>query len=226
MKIPNRKICQQNFLLPAEKQCSSLLAAVRATRVLLPYAQRELPERVARHLSRRGELKPRLSARGIKSLLMPRSWSWLHSALDASVDCVERCRAADVKSISLHTAEAQVGDSFRYVDLAKQIAVWGVAAHAVFPRIAPTHGAPNTPGGVTAHPVGNAGLGHFRKDSAVRRLSSPDIHVEHADMRRVVRPVRAARVNDIELLLGRREGNAVGLHEVIDDNLDVTRFWI
>jgi hypothetical protein len=29
MKIPNRKIRQQNFLLPAEKQCSSLLAAVR-----------------------------------------------------------------------------------------------------------------------------------------------------------------------------------------------------
>jgi hypothetical protein len=130
MKIPSRKICQQNFLLPAEKQCSSLL---------LPYAQHELPERVARHLSRRGELKPRPSARGIKSLLMPRSWSWLHSALDASVDCVERCRAADVKSISLHTAEAQVGDSFRYVDLAKQIAIWDVAAHAVFVRIAPTH---------------------------------------------------------------------------------------
>src|SRR5262249_16545113 len=157
---------------------------------------------------------------------MPQSWSWLHSALDASVDCVERCRAADVKSISLHTAEAQVGDSLRYVDLAKQIALWGVATHAVFPRIAPTHGAPNTPSGVTPHPVSNAGLGHFRKDSAVRRLSSPNIHVEHADMRRVVRPVREARVNDIELLLVRREGNAVGLHEVIDDNLDVTRFWI
>src|SRR5262252_6036150 len=35
-----------------------------------------------------GNYRP--SARGIKSLLMPRSWSWLHSALDASVDCVER----------------------------------------------------------------------------------------------------------------------------------------
>src|SRR5437879_9105356 len=109
---------------------------------------------------------------------MPWSWSRLHSALRARVDCVERCRAADVKSISLLTAEAQVGDSFRDVDLAEQIAVFGVAAHAVFVRIAPTHGAPNIPIGVTAHPIGNAGLGHFRKDLAVRHLSGPDIQVE------------------------------------------------
>ena len=45
-------------------------------------------------------------------------------------------------------------------------------------------------------------------------------------MRRVVRPVREAGVDDIELLLVRREDNAVGLHEIIDDNLDVTRFRI
>src|SRR6195256_7006146 len=90
--------------------------------------------------------------------------SRLQSALRIRVDCIERCRAADVKSVSLLTAEAQVGDSFRYMDLAEQIAVSSVAAHAVLVRIAPTHGAPNTPGGVTAHPVGHAGLGHFRKD--------------------------------------------------------------
>src|SRR5216683_4060472 len=152
--------------------------------------------------------------------------SGLQSALHTRVDCIERCRAADVKSVSLLTAEAQVGDSFRYVDLAEQIAVFSVAAHAVLVWIAPTHGAPNTPFGVTAHPVGNAGLGHFRKDFAVRNFSGPYIQVEHADMRRVVRPVREAGVEDIELLLVRREGNAVGLHEVIDDNLDVTRFRI
>src|SRR6516164_8538989 len=114
--------------------------------------------------------------------------SGLQSALHTRVDCIERCRAANVKSISLHTAEAEVGDSFRYVDLPEQIAVWSVAAHAVLARITPTHRAPNTPGGVTAHPIGNAGLGHFRKDSAVRYLSGPNIHVEHADMRRIVRP--------------------------------------
>src|SRR4030088_2431404 len=122
--------------------------------------------------------------------LVLRSWSWLHSALRTSVDCRERCRAADIKSISLLTAEAQVGDGFRYVDLAEQIAVRSVAAHAVLVRIAPTHGAPNTSVGVTAHPVGNAGLGHFGKDFAVRNFSGPDIHVEHPDMRRVVWPVR------------------------------------
>src|SRR3981189_2727311 len=124
--------------------------------------------------------------------LMPRRWSWLHSALRTRVDCIERCRAADVKSISLLTAEAQVGDSFRYVNLAEQIAVRSVAAHAVLVRIAPTHGAPKTPGGVTAQPVGNAGLGYFRKDLAVRNFSGPDIHVEHTNMRRVVRSVGEA----------------------------------
>src|SRR6266513_5742052 len=79
--------------------------------------------------------------------------SRLQSALRIRVDGVERCRAADVKSVSLLTAEAQVGDRFRDVDLAEQIAVFGVAAHAVLVRIAPTHRAPNPPLGVTAHPV-------------------------------------------------------------------------
>src|ERR1700681_923918 len=152
--------------------------------------------------------------------------SGLQSALHTRVDRIERSRAADIESVSLLTAEAQVGDSFRYVDLAEQIAVFSVAAHAVLFRITPTHGAPDARFGVTAHPVGNAGLGHFRKDFAVRHLSGPHIQVERADMRRVVRPVREAGVEDIELLLVRREGNAVGLHEVIDDNLDVTGFRI
>src|SRR3979490_2008232 len=107
-----------------------------------------------------------------------RSWSWLHGTLRTRVDCVERGRAADVKPISLLTAEAQVGDGFRYVDLAEQIAVSRVAAHAVLVRIAPTHGAPETPGGVTAQPVGNAGLGYVRKDFAVRHFPGSDIPVE------------------------------------------------
>src|SRR3979490_302852 len=115
--------------------------------------------------------------------------SWLKSTLHTRVDCIERCRAADVKSVSLLTAEAQIGDRFRYVDLAEQIAVRSVAAHAVLVRIAPTHGAPNTPGGVTAYPVGNAGLGHVRKDFVVPHLSHLNIQVEDADMRRAMRPV-------------------------------------
>src|SRR5467141_2259632 len=91
--------------------------------------------------------------------LMLRSWSWLHSVLRTRVDCIERCRAADVKSISLHSAEAQVGDSFRYVDLAEQIAVRSVAAHAVLVRIAPTHMVPAKAG----KPAGpNETLGFLR----------------------------------------------------------------
>jgi len=52
------------------------------------------------------------------------------------------------------------------------------------------------------------------------------IHVEHADMRRVVRPIGEASVDDVELLLVRREGNAIGLDEVVDNNLDVTGFRV
>src|SRR5713226_2366753 len=118
---------------------------------------------------------------------LPIRRSWLQSTLHTRVDCIERGRAADIESVSLLTAEAQVGDSFRNVDLAEQIAVSGVAAHAVLDWIAQTHGAPETPFGVTAHPVGNAGLGHIRKDFAVRNFSGPYIQVEHADMRGVVR---------------------------------------
>src|SRR5271156_5005375 len=150
----------------------------------------------------------------ISAVTMPWSQSRLHGALRTGVDGVERCRAADVKPVSLLTAEAKVGDSLRYVDLAEQIAVGRVAAHSVLVRVAPTHGAPDTPVAVSAHPVGNAGLGHFRKELAVRDFSGPHIQNEHADMRRVVRPVREAGVNDIELLLVRRQRNAVGLDEI------------
>src|SRR6266481_3240023 len=105
----------------------------------------------------------------------------LQSTLHTCVDCVERCRAADVESVSLLTAEAQVGDSFRDVDLAEQLAVPRVAAHAVLFRIAPAHRAPDTPLRVTAHPVGDAWLGHVSKNFAVRRLSA-HIQIEHANM--------------------------------------------
>ena len=46
--------------------------------------------------------------------------------------------AANLESISLLTAEAQIGDGFRDVDLAEQIAVRRVTAHAVLVRITPT----------------------------------------------------------------------------------------
>src|SRR5262249_49144930 len=80
--------------------------------------------------------------------------------------------------------------------------------------------------GVTAQSVGNAGLGHVRKDFAVRKFSGRVIDVEHTDMRRIRRPVGIAGVTDIELFLVRRETKAVGLHEVIDHHLDVAGFRI
>src|SRR5882757_1046609 len=97
----------------------------------------------------------------------PFARSWLQSALHTRVDGIKRSGAADIKPVSLLTAEAQIGDGFRNMDLAKQIAVGSVAAHAVLVRIAPTHGAPQTSFGVAAHPVGNAGLRHVGKDLAV-----------------------------------------------------------
>src|SRR4029450_2786277 len=108
------------------------------------------------------------------------------------IDGIERCRAADVEPVALHPAEAQVGDGFRNVDLAEQIAAWGVAAPAVFVRIAPADGAPHTSLGVAAHSVANSGLGHIGEDLAVRHLSGPDIHVEYAKVRGVVRAIGGA----------------------------------
>ena len=78
----------------------------------------------------------------------------------------------------------------------------------------------------TAHAVGNAGLGHFRKDFAVRNLSGPDIQRRTRGYAMGCPALREAGVEDIELLLVGREGNAVGLDEVVDDYLDVARFRI
>src|SRR5215213_8461327 len=81
--------------------------------------------------------------------------SRLHRTLCTGVHRIQRRRAADIKSISLLTAEAQIGDRFRDVDLAQQIAVRRVAAHAVLVRIAPTDGAPKAAVTVAAQPVGD-----------------------------------------------------------------------
>ena len=113
-----------------------------------------------------------------------------------------------------------------YVDLAEQIAAGIVAAHAVFVRIAPTDRAPDIAGGVGAHAVGDAGLGHFGKDLAVGYFAAFDIHVEDANVRRIVRTVGEAGVDDVELLLVRREGNAVRFDEVVDDDFDIAGFRI
>src|SRR5262249_25566721 len=68
---------------------------------------------------------------GVPAGTMVRSGLRLLGALHARIDCVERCRAADVQSVSLLATEAQIGDRLRYVNFAQQFAAGGVAAHAV-----------------------------------------------------------------------------------------------
>src|SRR3954453_7732254 len=94
-------------------------------------------------------------------------WLRLQRALRTGVHGVEGRRAADVDPVTLLTTEAQVGNSFRYVDLTEKIAVLCVAAHAVFVRITPTHGTPNVAFGITAHAIGDAGLGNIGEHFAV-----------------------------------------------------------
>src|SRR3982751_4377599 len=83
----------------------------------------------------------RTASQGLRAALRPghdilsSMRSRLHGALHARIDGVERCRTADVESVSLLTAEAQIGDGFRDVDFSKEIAVFRVAADAVLVRI-------------------------------------------------------------------------------------------
>src|SRR6476661_4936217 len=67
----------------------------------------------------------------------------LHRALHARVDRVQRSRAADIEPVALLAAETEIGDRFRNVDLADQLARRRVAANAVLTRIAPADGAPD-----------------------------------------------------------------------------------
>src|SRR5262249_34541992 len=60
-----------------------------------------------------------------------------------------------------------------------------------------------------------------RKHLAVRQLAGREVYIEAADMRGVVRTVGEAGIADIELLLVGREAKPVGLHEVVDDDLDL-----
>src|SRR5215472_13272184 len=51
----------------------------------------------------------------------------LQRTLRAGVDGIERGRAADVEPVALLAAEAEIGNSFRNMDLAEQFALWRVA---------------------------------------------------------------------------------------------------
>src|SRR5262249_47524573 len=110
--------------------------------------------------------------------------------------------------------------------LAEQLTVGTVAANAILFRVRPTHGAPDIPVGVAAHAVGKARSEVVGEYPAVRYLPGVDVDVEHTDPRRIFLPLGDARVDDVEFLLVGRERNAVGLHEVVDDDLEIAGFWI
>src|SRR6185437_5623758 len=150
----------------------------------------------------------------------------LHGAFRASVQRVERCRAADVKPVSLLASEAHIGNGLRQMNLADQVAFGIVAANAILLGVTPTHGAPDIPIGVAAHAVGKARSEVFGEDLAIRQLARIDIDVEYTDPRRISLSLREARVDDVELLLVGRERNTIGHHEIVGDDLDVAGFWI
>src|SRR5689334_4266310 len=96
----------------------------------------------------------------------------LHRTLDTGIDRIQRRRAADVQPVALLAAEAQIGDGFRDMNLAEQLAIGIVAAYAVLVRITPADRAPDAPVTVGAQSIRDAGLRHFREDFAVRCLSA------------------------------------------------------
>src|SRR5579859_5761893 len=69
----------------------------------------------------------------------------LQRPLRTGVERIERGRAADVESVPLLAAETQIGNRFRNVNLAEQLAVLIVAAHAILVRIAPARRTPDIP---------------------------------------------------------------------------------
>src|SRR6185437_3653658 len=102
----------------------------------------------------------------------------------------------------------------------------GIATHAVLVRIAPSRRAPNSTGSIQPHAVRDGWLGHLHKHFSVRQFSGGNVDIEHANMARVLRIVGEAGIDDVKLLLVRRQGNAVRLHEIIGHDLDVTGFRI
>ena len=70
------------------------------------------------------------------------------------------------------------------MDLAQQVARGGVATHAILGRVSPAHAAPDIPGDIGAHAVGDARREALGEDLAVGQLPGLDVAVEDADIRR------------------------------------------
>src|SRR5246127_2454557 len=110
--------------------------------------------------------------------------------------------------------------------LPEQLAVLGVTAHAVLVGVAPAQRTPDATLGVAAHPIGDARFWHVGKDLVVANLSLLDVQVEDPNVRRIVRPVGKSGVDDVEFLLVGRQRDAIGLHEIVDDDPDLAGFRI
>jgi hypothetical protein len=93
---------------------AGFLHAAPQSRIAPETGVRYGPGSAAHHAVKNGVLR---CVRGTTSSPVMRSR--LHGTLYTRIDGVERCRTADVKSVSLLTAETQIGDGFRYVDFSE-----------------------------------------------------------------------------------------------------------
>ena len=126
------------------------------------------------------------------------------------VDRVELVGAGDEEAVALRTAEGEVGDVLREVELAEDVALRGkdVDGRAgARPEIAV---------GVDAEAVGDAVLELEAGLAALQAVVLADL--EGPDVARRIRIVGAGRIGDIKLRLVRRKGEAVRLVEIVGDD--------
>src|SRR5258707_2208719 len=83
--------------------------------------------------------------------------SRLEATLGLDIGRVDRGARRHEQAVALLAAEAQVGAGLGQMDLADEIAVRRVAAHAVLLGVRPAHAAPDIAVDVGAHAVGEAG---------------------------------------------------------------------
>src|SRR6516165_9750872 len=99
------------------------------------------------------------------------------------------------------------------MDLAEQLTRRTVASDSVLLRVCPPHGAPDVAIDVASHTVRASRAKVTGEDLAVSHFALVGVDVKDADMGRA-----DAAVDDVQLLLIRREADAVRLHEVIDND--------
>src|SRR5262245_59257296 len=142
-------------------------------------------------------------------------------ALDArrvDVDRIERCGRRDKQPVAPLAAESDVGDDLRDFDASEQRAVRRIALDAGMaagPQVS-VHVDPET--------VRDAGL-DVAEHPPIGQFPAVD-DIESADVVRRIGVVGCGGVCDVEGLLVRREGKAVGLHEVLDHGRDLASLGV